>query len=82
MNLGGQNNTHVGAVIKRALVYQWKGQGQHLPSHLLCSNVPFEQDPGFPEGATHGWEVDQCHQGDPGGHQERDPAERLLRLTR
>lgn len=40
------------------------------------------QDLGFPEGPTHSWEVDQRHQGDPGGHQERDAAERLFRLTR
>lgn len=43
---------------------------------------PSVQDPGFPEGAAHRGEADQRHQGDPGGHQERGPAERLLRVAR
>lgn len=58
------------------------------PATPLSSNNPWHhppsplQDPGFPEGATHGGEADQCHQGDPGGHQERGSAERLLCVTR
>lgn len=51
-------------------------------SSLGITPVPSVQDPGLPEGATHGGEADQCHQGDPGGHQERGAAERLLRVTR
>lgn len=66
---------------QRLLVQCWKGPGQqHHP--LAAQPVPCVQDPGLQEGATHRGEADQCHQGDPGGHQERGPAERLLRVTR